>query len=164
MKLKLVLSAIALFSVLVGGCASVSPTTPALSEDVSAALKPFYSNTGRPSIDPDLMMRMLIVGYAMGIRSERRLCEEVHLNLAYRLFCKLGNHRAVPNNQNTRVRPMPNGGDAIRSVPACRMPIGDEARRLRICPQLQRKGLAAIDRVQRLTGKTIFGERLKMKI
>ena len=55
-------------------------------ESVRSALKPYYSNTGRPSIDPDLMMRMLIVGYAMGIRSERRLCEEVHLNLAYRLF------------------------------------------------------------------------------
>ena len=44
----------------------------------------FYSSTGRPSIDPELMMRMLLVGYVMGIRSERRLCEEVHLNLAYR--------------------------------------------------------------------------------
>jgi transposase len=48
-----------------------------------------YSSTGRPSIDPELMMRMLLVGYVMGIRSERRLCAEVHLNLAYRWFCKL---------------------------------------------------------------------------
>ena len=47
-------------------------------------LAPFYSTTGRPSIDPELMIRMLIVGYCFGIRSERRLCEEVHLNLAYR--------------------------------------------------------------------------------
>lgn len=47
-------------------------------------LAPFYSHTGRPSIDPELMVRMLVVGYCMGIRSERRLCEEVHLNLAYR--------------------------------------------------------------------------------
>ena len=45
---------------------------------------------GRPSIDPELMIRMLIVGYCFGIRSERRLCEEVHLNLAYRWFCRLG--------------------------------------------------------------------------
>jgi len=44
----------------------------------------FYSSIGRPSIDPELMIRMLIVGYCFGIRSERRLCEEVHLNLAYR--------------------------------------------------------------------------------
>jgi len=43
-------------------------------------LKPFYSDTGRPSIDPELMIRMLIIGYGMGIRSERRLCDEVHLN------------------------------------------------------------------------------------
>jgi transposase len=45
-------------------------------------LRPFYSEAGRPSIDPELMIRMLIVGYCSGIRSERRLCEEVHLNLA----------------------------------------------------------------------------------
>ena len=49
-------------------------------------LEPYYSETGRPSIDPELMMRMLIVGYCFGIRSERRLCDEVHLNLAYRWF------------------------------------------------------------------------------
>jgi transposase len=53
-------------------------------------LAPFYSTLGRPSIDPELMIRMLIVGYCFGIRSERRLCEEVHLNLAYRWFCRLG--------------------------------------------------------------------------
>ena len=47
-------------------------------------LSPYYSHTGRPSIDPEVMLRMLIVGYCYGIRSERRLCEEVHLNLAYR--------------------------------------------------------------------------------
>ena len=52
-------------------------------------LKPFYSSTGRPSVDPELMIRMLLIGYCMGIRSERRLCEEVHLNLAYRWFCRL---------------------------------------------------------------------------
>ena len=49
-------------------------------------LAPFYSETGRPSIDPELLIRMLIVGYCFGIRSERRLCDEVHLNLAYRWF------------------------------------------------------------------------------
>ena len=40
-------------------------------------LEPFYSHTGRPSIDPELMIRMLLIGYCYGIRSERRLCEEV---------------------------------------------------------------------------------------
>ena len=60
-------------------------------------LKPFYSETGRPSIDPELMIRMLIIGYCMGIRSERRLCEEVHLNLAYRWFCRLDLDGAVPD-------------------------------------------------------------------
>jgi transposase len=49
-------------------------------------LAPFYSEKDRPSIDPELLIRMLIVGYCFGIRSERRLCEEVHLNLAYRWF------------------------------------------------------------------------------
>jgi transposase len=60
-------------------------------------LGPYYSETGRPSIDPELMIRMLIVGYCMGIRSERRLCEEVHLNLAYRWFCRLGLEGDVPD-------------------------------------------------------------------
>ena len=60
-------------------------------------LRPFYSETGRPSIDPELIIRMLLVGYCFGIRSERRLCEEVHLNLAYRWFCRLGLERAVPD-------------------------------------------------------------------
>ena len=60
-------------------------------------LRPYYSETGRPSIDPELMIRMLIVGYCMGIRSERRLCEEVHLNLAYRWFCRLGLDGCVPD-------------------------------------------------------------------
>jgi transposase len=60
-------------------------------------LAPFYSTIGRPSIDPELMIRMLIVGYCFGIRSERRLCDEVHLNLAYRWFCRLGLDGDVPD-------------------------------------------------------------------
>jgi transposase len=59
-------------------------------------LGPYCSDVGRPAIDPELMMRMLIVGYCFGIRSERRLCEEVHLNLAYRWFCRLGLDADVP--------------------------------------------------------------------
>jgi transposase len=64
--------------------------------DLHQHLKPFYSHTGRPSVDPELMIRMLIIGYCFGIRSERRLCEEVHLNLAYRWFCRLGLDNPVP--------------------------------------------------------------------
>ena len=60
-------------------------------------LQPFYSQTGRPSIDPELLIRMLLIGYCFGIRSERRLCEEVHLNLAYRWFCRLGLEGDVPD-------------------------------------------------------------------
>jgi transposase len=66
-------------------------------DGVRCELAPFYSEVGRPSIDPELMIRMLIVGYCFGIRSERRLCEEVHLNLAYRWFCRLGLDCAVPD-------------------------------------------------------------------
>lgn len=65
--------------------------------DLREQLAPFYSHTGRPSIDPELMIRMLIVGYCFGIRSERRLCEEIHLNLAYRWFCRLDLEDAVPD-------------------------------------------------------------------
>jgi transposase len=57
----------------------------------------FYSTTGRPSTDSELMIRMLLIGYCLGIRSERRLCEEVHLNLAYSWFCRLGLEGKVPD-------------------------------------------------------------------
>lgn len=60
-------------------------------------LADFYSHTGRPSIDPELLIRMLLVGYCFGIRSERRLCEEIHLNLAYRWFCRLDLSDPIPN-------------------------------------------------------------------
>ena len=66
-------------------------------EDLRRELAPFYSNIGRPSIDPELMIRMLLIGYCFGIRSERRLCDEVHLNLAYRWFCRLGLDGAIPD-------------------------------------------------------------------
>ena len=65
--------------------------------DVRTHLAPFYSTTGRPSVDPELLIRMLIIGYCYAIRSERRLCEEVHLNLAYRWFCRLGLAGEVPD-------------------------------------------------------------------
>src|SRR5438045_5037372 len=68
-------------------------------------LRPFYSEMGRPSIDPELMIRMLIVGYCFGIRSERRLCEEVDLNLAYRWFCRLGVDGAVPDHSTFSKHP-----------------------------------------------------------
>ena len=65
--------------------------------EMRSFLAPYYSHQGRPSIDPELMIRMLLLGYAMGIRSERRLCEEVHLNLAYRWFCRLDLTDAIPD-------------------------------------------------------------------
>ena len=65
--------------------------------DLHSKLAPFYSSTGRPSIDPELMVRMLLVGYCLGIRSERRLCEDVGLNLAYRWFCRLDLDDPVPD-------------------------------------------------------------------
>jgi transposase len=66
-------------------------------DELRRELAAFYSAMGRPSVDPELMIRMLIVGYCFGIRSERRLCEEVHLNLAYRWFCRLGLDGCVPD-------------------------------------------------------------------
>ena len=65
--------------------------------DLRCELAPYYSSIGRPSVDPELMIRMLIIGYCFGVRSERRLCEEVHLNLAYRWFCRLGLDGIVPD-------------------------------------------------------------------
>lgn len=79
-------------------------------ERIRPYLKPFYSETGRLSICLELMIRMLLVGYLLGIRSERRLCEEVYLNLAYRWFCRLGlggivpDHSTFSKNQHGRFR------------------------------------------------------------
>jgi transposase len=72
-------------------------------DGLRAHLRPYYSDIGRPSVDPELMVRMLLVGYCFGIRSERRLCEEVHLNLAYRWFCRLGIEDRVPDHSTFSV-------------------------------------------------------------
>ena len=77
-----------------------------------------YSSMGRPSIDPELMIRMLVVGYVFAIRSERLICREVQVNLAYRWFCKLGIEDAIPDHsafsraRNERFRQ----GDVFRCV------------------------------------------------
>jgi transposase len=72
---------------------------------VRAELAPHYSHTGRPSIDPELMIRMLILGYVFAIRSERALCREVQVNLAYRWFCGLGIEDGIPDHSAfTRAR------------------------------------------------------------
>ena len=65
--------------------------------DLHEELEPYYSDIGRPSVDPELMIRMLIVGYSYGIRSERRLTQEVELHLAYRWFCKLDLEDEIPH-------------------------------------------------------------------
>jgi len=77
---------------------------------VHAELAPYYSPLGRPSIDPVLMIQMLIVGYVFAIRSERLLCREVKVNLAYRWFCglsiedKIPDHSAFSRARNERFR------------------------------------------------------------
>ena len=65
--------------------------------DVHERLEPYYSEIGRPSVDPELMIRMLIIGYCYGLRSERRLTQEVELHLAYRWFCRLDLDDKVPH-------------------------------------------------------------------
>ena len=81
-------------------------------------LSAHYSSMGRPSIDPELMVRMLVVGYVFAIRSERLICREVQVNLAYRWFCKLGIEDAIPDHsafsraRNERFRE----GDIFRRV------------------------------------------------
>src|SRR5918994_72333 len=64
---------------------------------VHAELAPYYPKIGRPSIDPVLMIRMLIVGYAFAIRSERALCRDMRVNLAYRWFCGLSIEDKIPD-------------------------------------------------------------------
>ena len=68
-----------------------------------AELAPYYSHTGCPSVDPELMIRMLLIGYCYSIRSDRRLCQEVEMNLAYRWFCRLGLEDRVPDHSTFSV-------------------------------------------------------------
>ena len=109
-----------------------------VNSDVRSRLAPFYSSTGRPSIDPELLVRMLPVGYCYGMPSARRLCEKVHLNLAYRWFCRLSLDGAVPDhstfskNRHGRFRDcdLPRGlGDLSVSRPRLR---GYEQRRVKL--------------------------------
>ena len=85
---------------------------------VHKELAPYYSHTGRPSIDPVLMIRMLLVGYVFALRSERRLCSEVQVNLAYRWFCRLSVEDQIPDHsvfsraRHERFR----ASDALRQV------------------------------------------------
>jgi transposase len=85
---------------------------------VHTELRPFYSRMGRPSIDPTLMIRMLLIGYVFAIRSERALCREVQVNLAYRWFCglsieaKIPDHSAFSRARNERFR----DSDLLRHV------------------------------------------------
>src|ERR1700729_2163525 len=81
-------------------------------------LQPYYSEIGRPSVDPELMIRMLIVGYCYGLRSERRLTQEVELHLAYRWFCRLDLDDKVPHHSTfseNRLNWFPEG-DILRHV------------------------------------------------
>src|SRR5437764_15479214 len=81
----------------------INPIMTGVFSDLHEKLAPFYSDIGRPSIDPELMIRMLIVGYCYGVRFERRLCEEVALHLAYRWFCRLDLDDKVPDHSTFSV-------------------------------------------------------------
>jgi transposase len=96
----------------------INPIVAQVLADLRPKLESFYSDIGRPSIDPELMIRMLIVGYCYGVRFERKLCEEVALHLAYRWFCRLDLDEKVPDhstfsvNRHGRFR----DGDILRQV------------------------------------------------
>src|SRR5258705_4054451 len=81
----------------------IHPIVTQVLAELREKLKPFYSEVGRPSIDPELMLRMLIVGYCYGVRFERKLCEEVELHLAYRWFCRLALDDKVPHHSTFSV-------------------------------------------------------------
>ncbi len=81
-------------------------------------LAPYYSHTGCPSVDPELMIRIMLLGYCYSIRSDRRLCQEIDMNLAYRWFCRLGledrvpDHSTFSHNRHGRFR----DSDVLRQV------------------------------------------------
>jgi transposase len=81
----------------------INPIVTRVLADLREKLALFYSDIGRPSIDPELMIRMLIVGYCYGVRFERRLCQEVELHLAYRWFCRLDLDDKIPDHSTFSV-------------------------------------------------------------
>jgi transposase len=81
----------------------INPIVTRIVAGLREELQPFYSEIGRPSIDPELMLRMLMVGYCYGIRSERKLCDEVELHLAYRWFCRLDLEDRIPDHSTFSV-------------------------------------------------------------
>src|SRR5262249_39738771 len=81
----------------------LNPTVTLILISLCDKLEPFYSELGRPSVGPELMIRMLIVAYCYGIRSERKLCEEVELHLAYRWFCRLDLDDRIPDHSTFSV-------------------------------------------------------------
>src|SRR5712691_5638398 len=92
----------------------INPVVMQVLADLREKLAPFYSDIGRPSIDPELMIRMLIVSYCYGIRFERKLCEEVELHLAYRWFCRLDLDDKVPDHSTFSVNASVMEADASR--------------------------------------------------
>ena len=81
----------------------INPVMTQVLAGIRPKLRAFYSEAGRPSVDPELILRMLIIAYCYGIRSERRLCEEVELHLAYRWFCRLDLDDKVPDHSTFSV-------------------------------------------------------------
>ena len=96
---------------------------------VRGELASYYSPLGRPSIDPMLMIRMLIVGYVLAIRSERLLCREVQVNLAYRWFCGLSSSCAGSrsNSSNSSLDRPQVGNSGVAAGPASRPAQGDRS-------------------------------------
>jgi transposase len=92
----------------------INPTVTRMLAEFREQLEPFYSEIGRPSIDPELMIRILIVGYCYGIRFERKLCEEVELHLTYRWFCRLDLETRFPATQHS-----PRTGTVSARVTSC---------------------------------------------
>ena len=129
----------------------INPVVTRILAELRDKLAAFYSDIGRPSIDPELMIRMLIIGYCYGIRSERRLCEEVELHLAYRWFCRLDLDDQVPDhstfsvNRHGRFRDSDILRQVFEAVVRVCMDAGlVRARALRLMPALLKPTPAAI--------------------
>jgi transposase len=97
----------------------INPVVTRILAGLREHLAPFYSEIGRPSIDPELMLRMLIVGYCYGVRFERRLCQEVELHLAYRWFCRLNLDDPVPDHSTFSVNRHGRCGPLISAFYIC---------------------------------------------
>src|SRR4030081_2037012 len=141
----------------------INPTVTRILTDLCERLEPFYSEIGRPSVDPELIIRMLIVGYCYGICFERRLCKEVELHLAYRWGCRLDlDHSTFSVNRHGCFREGDTVFEAGGGGPHERAGTGNTLRTIAACTTTTALHLTEIETICRAALRQIRGSAIQI--